>query len=347
MALGIPAIPFVTGTLPAVGGTIRACPEDFRVEEIPAYLPCGSGDHLYLKVEKRLLSTRDVATALAGAAKVPPREVGFAGQKDRDAVTVQYFSVPVTGAGGIENIDLEGARVLSRDRHTNRLKTGHVLGNRFRIVLSGVGPGALEAARDIVASINAHGIPNAFGPQRFGREGQTASDGLRLIADPRRGPGARDRYRRKLNISAAQALLYNHYLAERAGDDLLRVMLAGDVAKKTETGGMFVVDDVSEAQARLEAREIVHAGPVFGRKTFAAGGVAAEREARVLAAYGLEPRAFQPFGKLALGTRRANLIYPEGLAVSPHPRGIELSFVLPSGAYATVVMREFVREELR
>jgi tRNA pseudouridine13 synthase len=347
------ALPFVSEGLAPTGGALRAVPEDFRVEEVAAYLPAGAGEHLFLLVEKRLRTTDEVAQALARAARVPPPEVGYAGQKDRQAVTVQWFSLPARAAeaAGLPGaFALDGVRIHEAARHGNRLKTGHLHGNRFRIVLREPLPDALPRAEAIAAVLRARGLPNAYGPQRFGRDGATARAGLALLADPRGGPGARDRYKRKLYVSAAQAWLYNRYLAERLRDGTLARVLPGDVAQRTDSGGLFVVDSddesVGAAQTRLERREIVTAGPIFGRKTYAAAGPAAEREAALLAAAGVDPTCFEAFGKLALGTRRANVVFLDDLAVAADPGGIALSFTLPAGSYATVVLREFLKAEV-
>ena len=131
-----PVLPFVSAALPAVGGTIRTELEDFRVEEIPAYDPCGEGGHLLLTIEKRGWTTDRVARELARAAGVNQKEVGYAGQKDRHAVTTQRFSVPAHCARAVEErFDLPDVRVLDVGLHTNRLRTGHLSGNRFTIVL--------------------------------------------------------------------------------------------------------------------------------------------------------------------------------------------------------------------
>lgn len=345
----LPELPFATEGIPGVGGRIRVAPEDFRVEEIPAYLPCGEGEHLFVSIEKRGVTTDGVARALARAAEVPLQEIGYAGQKDREAVTRQYVSMPARGASALERFEMAGVRVLNAKRHGNRLRTGHLLGNRFVIVLRDVSEDALERARAIALRLRLDGLPNAFGPQRFGRDGETARRGIALLARGKKGPGGRDRYQRKLFVSAAQALLYNRYLVRRAADGSMNRMMPGDVARRTDSGGLFVVDDVEEAQRRFDAREIVHAGPIFGRKTFRAAGEAARREEQILREADLTREAFAPFGKLALGTRRANLVFLDGLDgldVAPHEHGLELRFALPPGSYATVLLREVTKTEL-
>jgi tRNA pseudouridine13 synthase len=189
------------------------------------------------------------------------------------------------------------------------------------------------------------GFPNYYGPQRFGRDGETLQRGLELL---RQTPNVRrmSPFLRKLALSAAQSALFNHYLALRLADGLLGRVLLGDVMAKRPFGGMFVAEEIEREQARFEAGETVHAGPIFGRKTFAAAGEAAEREAAALADAGLTLAAFRGFGKLLQGTRRHNLVYPEALNASLDGAGVKLSFSLPAGSYATVLLCELMKTDI-
>jgi tRNA pseudouridine13 synthase len=126
---------------------------------------------------------------------------------------------------------------------------------------------------------------------------------------------------------------------------LFRTVLAGDVMAKWPAGGMFTAVDVPTEQARFAARELVTAGPMFGRKTFPAHGIAAEREIIVLEAAGLSTNSFEGFGKLVMGTRRHNLIYVEDLSATREPDGLRLTFSLPAGCYATVLLREVMKAD--
>src|SRR5262249_40874134 len=145
---------------------------------------------------------------------------------------------------------------------------------------------------------------------------------------------------RKLALSASQSALFNHYLGSRLTDGLLRRVLPGDVMAKIPFGGMFVAEDIEHEQARFDAREIVTAGPIFGRKTFPACGDAAARELATLQALGLTSTSFNGFGKLLQGTRRHNLVYPTDLAAAMNADGVLLTFALPAGSYATILLRE-------
>ncbi|HEY1377979.1 MAG TPA: tRNA pseudouridine(13) synthase TruD [Gemmataceae bacterium] len=336
--------PLLTPDLPGTGGRIKVQPDDFEVEEIPAYEPSGSGDHLFLWVEKRDLGAEYFARQVAHRLGVPVGEVGTAGLKDRRAVTRQWVSVPAAAEPRLPQLDGDGVRVLRVSRHGNKLRPGHLRGNRFRVLVRDVPPNAAELAAPVLDRIRRGGLPNFYGPQRFGRDGETARLGMALLRGER--AGGRNPFLRKLALSAAQSVLFNDCLARRLTDGLLRTVLAGDVMAKWPAGGMFVARDVAAEQARFDARETVHAGPMFGRKTFAAEAVAAEREAAVLRDAGLSAASFAGFGKLLQGTRRHNLVYVDDLAAAQEPDGLRLTFTLPAGSYATVLLREVTKREV-
>jgi tRNA pseudouridine13 synthase len=338
------APPLLTSDLPGIGGRIKVGPEDFEVEELPAYEPSGAGDHLFLWVEKRDMGAEFFARQVAKRLGIGPGDVGTAGLKDRRAVTRQWVSVPAAVEPRLADLDGDGIRVLRVSRHGNKLRPGHLRGNRFRILVRGVMANAAELAMPILDRVRRDGLPNFYGPQRFGRDGETARLGMDLLHGGR--SGGRNPFLRKLALSAAQSVLFNDYLARRLTDGLLRNVLSGDVMAKWPAGGMFVARDAAAEQARFDARETVHAGPMFGKKTFAADGVAAEREAAVLRGAGLTAESFAGFGKLLMGTRRHNIVYVDGLAAEPEPNGLRLTFALAAGSYATVLLRELMKVEV-
>lgn len=347
-------LPFLTAELPGIGGRIKQAPEDFEVEEIPAYEPSGSGGFLYLWIEKRDMGAEYFIRQVARRLGLPNAEVGTAGLKDRRAVTRQMVSVPEQAAERVGELDGDGIRVLAVHRHSNKLRPGHLHGNRFRIVIRDVAAEAGERVAAIVARIRQEGLPNFYGSQRFGRDGETFHMGEILLSGGREpAAGAPEGSRRlprspflkKLALSSVQSALFNHYLVRRMSDGLMRRVLVGDVMAKWPFGGMFVAEDVSTEQARFEARETVPAGPIFGKKTFAARGEAAEREAIILADGGLSPASFGRFGKLVMGTRRHNLVYVDDLAAALTPSSVELTFTLPAGSYATGLVREFTKND--
>jgi tRNA pseudouridine13 synthase len=347
-------LPLVTADLPGIGGRIKMRPQDFEVEEIPAYQPSGSGDHLYLWVEKVGMGAEYFTGQVAQRLGIARGQVGMAGLKDRHAVTRQMISVPGDVEERLDALEGDGIRLLNVSRHTNKLRPGHLHGNRFRICIREIDPAvrAEERLPPLLDRLRQLGLANYYGPQRFGRDQESWQLGLALLrGEPPplpalgRRPNLRSPFLRKFVLSAAQAGLFNSYLASRIHDDLFRRVLAGDVMSKWPQGGLFVVTDPLREQQRFDARETVTTGPIFGRKTFPAAGEAAEREAAVLTAFGLTARAFAGFGKLVQGTRRHNLVYTDDLAAEFVPEGVWLTFTLPAGSYATVLLREVMKDQ--
>jgi tRNA pseudouridine13 synthase len=326
---------------------LRVEPEDFFVEEVPAYEPTGSGEHLFLWLEKRNLSADRLIRHVARCLDLPSREVGCAGLKDTRAVTRQYLSVPASCEPKLTGIDSDRVQLLAARHHGNKLRTGHLRGNRFEIRIREPEAGALERARAILAILHQKGVPNYFGPQRFGRDGETGAIGMALLRGERHPAFARvDRGRRgflrRLGLSAAQSLLFNECLARRLRDGLLHQLLAGDVCQVCASHGPFLVEDVAREQARFDAREIVPAGPLFGPRMRAAQGEVAQREEEVVREAGLDTTQFAGHGKLLRGARRAYLTWPE-LEVAPEGEDLRVRFTLDRGSYATVVLDEITK----
>jgi tRNA pseudouridine13 synthase len=338
--------PLATADLPGIGGRIKTQPEDFEVEEIPAYQPSGEGDHLYLWIEKRGLGAEFFVRQVARRLNIAVSEVGTAGLKDRHAVTRQMVSVPAHVEERLNQLDGDGIRVLQVNRHGNKIKPGHLHGNRFDILVRDVVTDASERLPPLLEHIRRDGLANFYGEQRFGREGETVRLGLALLRqEPPPGAikmNARNPFLRKLALSAAQSALFNHCLAARMKDGLLLRVLPGDVMARWPFGGMFVAEDVAREQERLDGREIVPAGPMFGRKMFRSSAEAAQREEQVLHDAGLTTQAFTLFGKLLAGTRRHNIVYVDDLTANVESEGVRLSFTLPAGSYATVLLREIM-----
>ncbi len=342
-------LPYLTSDLPGIGGVLRSADEDFVVDEEPAYLPSGAGDHVFVRIEKRGLTTPQAVRAIAGALGVPDRDVGVAGMKDRRAVTTQWLSLPppVTPEAA-RALELADVRILEAARHPHKLRTGHVRANRFRLRVRGLpdgaAPGLAARARAILDRLaEPPGAPNWYGEQRFGRDGDNAARGRELVAGARR-PG-RDRRMDRLMVSALQSELFNAWLAARVADGLYRRALAGDVLHK-RGGGLFDCTEPEVDEARLLAGEVVATGPMFGDRMRqpGAGTPAAEREAAILDAAGLPRDGFARVRALAEGTRRDAAVPLGEPAVAAADDGtLEVAFTLPGGAYATVVMREVMK----
>jgi tRNA pseudouridine13 synthase len=336
--------PYLTAALKGSGGVLKHAPEDFEVEEVPAYLPSGEGEHLFLWIEKRDTTSEQVARALARHLGLDEREVGCAGLKDRRAVTRQFFSVP---ARGVDVASLEGAlgpnvRVLRAERHGNKLRTGHLRGNRFRLRLREVTD--VAAARASFELLVHEGVPNYFGDQRFGKAFDNAALGKALLKGERL-PRRPSRFERRLYLSALQSLLFNRLLAERVAEGSLGRALAGDVLRKEATGGLFVCEDPAVDSPRVEAFEVSPAGPMFGPKMVASRGAVADRELAALAAEGLTHQAFERGGDETAGARRAYRFRLEAPTFEAEGESLVLGFTLPSGSYATVVLREVTKTD--
>lgn len=333
--------PLLTADLPGCGGAIRAKNEDFEVDEVPSYEPCGEGEHLFLWVEKRGMAPEFFARTIAQRLGISPAAVGTAGLKDRHAITRQWVSVPHDAEPRLAKLDSDDLRVLRTGRHTNKLKPGHLRGNRFNILIRNPNPDAKDSTNAILDRIRTLGLPNFYGPQRFGRDGSTLDLGWQCLA----GKASR-RIRPflfRFALSSVQSFLFNDVLARRLWDGLYRKVIPGDVMAKWPAGGMFTTQDPAAEQLRFDAKEIVTAGPMFGKKTFPAEGVAAAREAAVLSDNGLSIESFGGFGKLALGTRRHNLVYLDDLVADWGAEGLRLTFTLPAGSYATVLLQEVMK----
>lgn len=341
-------IPWITADLPGSGGVLRPEPEDFVVDEVLPYPLSGEGDHLFIRFEKVGLNTPEAVTRIVTAAglaegrRLPP-EVGYAGLKDRHARTRQWMSIPWPGRSAPPDLALaegEQLRILETQRHPHKLRRGHQAGNRFEIVLREVPEGGLNRARDVLERLRATGVPHAFGPQRFGRDGDNDQVALAFVRGQAKAP--RDRHLRDLLLSALQSRVFNQVLATRIERGLFTRALEGDVMTKHATGGMFTTTDVAADQPRVEALEISPTGPLPGKKMRAPAAEAAALEAEIIDGLGLSP---QDVARLGPGTRRG-LRYPLDPSVcltGPAPDTLMLEVFLPSGAYATVLLDELVK----
>lgn len=335
-------VPLLTPELPGTGGSTRIVPEDFAVEELPLYPASGTGEHLYLTVEKVGRTTPEVARELARALGARERDVGTAGLKDKRAVTVQRFSVQ-SKAPPEEALRISGPgyRVLAAGRHQNKLRPGHLAGNRFRVAVRGCGPQALERAQAVCERLKQIGAANLFGPQRFGKTGDNAGLGRRILL---REAQVRDRFLRRMALSALQSELFNRCLSHRIADGLFATAIEGDVLRKRDSGGLFVCEDPAADAPRVAALEVDPAGPLPGHSLYAARGAALAREEQVLAEAQVDPRWFAAGGAEMQGARRPYRIPVGELSVEAlGPSGIALRFALPRGSYALAVLREAIK----
>jgi len=315
----------------------KLSPEDFVVDEIPLYEPEGEGPHTFVRIEKRNRTTEQVVAELARVFEVSKRDIGYAGRKDRVALTRQWFSIPDLEPERARAADLSDARVLEAMRHRNKLRVGHLRGNRFAICVRDLSPQNLVEANKAIERIAAEGLPNRFGAQRFGREGDNAERGRDLLLGKLR---VRDRREARFLVSALQAKVFNCVLAERPLP--LAEFEIGDVATKHASGGLFHVEDVAQENLRARAFEISPTGPIFGKKAKAPHGVPAARERSTLERFGVAAveSLSLPRGLPLAGTRRALRVRAEAFRHRVEACAMHLEFTLPSGSYASVLLEE-------
>lgn len=320
---------------------IKEQPEDFRVDEIPAYEPSGTGDHLFVRFEKRDRTTWDAVRAMAEALGVDPRDAGFAGMKDKRAVTTQTASFFKARPEVALKLELPGIKVLSAVPHGQKLRTGHLAGNQFRIRILDVSAIQLQELEAKARTVITDGIPNAFGPQRFGREGNNAERARSWLKGEWRGP--KDRRMRTFLFSALQAEVFNHVLEARWKDGTWNRALLGDVLKKHDTGGLFTCADQAIDGERATKGEVSPTGPIFGPKMREPEGAVRALEQSILDR-DLEGIDIEKTRSLGDGTRRSLRIFARDLEVMRGEQVHEctVQFMLPKGSFATTVLAHLV-----
>ena len=392
---------YLTADLAGTGGRIKVQLEDFVVEELPLYDPCGRGEHTYVRIEKRGLSTFEAVQAIARELHIPARDVGFAGVKDAQAIAQQTLSLMHVEPEEAEKLHIPGIEVLWVSHHRNKLRTGHLRGNRFTIRVRDAGESALPQARRILDLLLQRGVPNHYGPQRFGERANSHLLGRALLhhdpgsflaeflGDPRAEeegttrrarlcfdagdgagalqlwpPGMADEVRvlrtlietgdearavrsmprrmRRFLLSAYQSHLFNQIVAARL-DEIDRVR-EGDLAWKHDSGAVFLVEDAGREQPRAERLEISPSGPMFGYKMRMAEGEPGRLEREVLEGEELSLEDFRLRGGLRAEGARRPLRVPLDEVELWYDEGLMLRFDLPSGSYATNVLREIMKE---
>jgi len=334
--------PFWSRDLPATGGAIGPELEDFVVDEIPAYTPSGAGDHWYVRVEKRGMNTRDAALAIARAARTPERDIGYAGMKDRHGITTQWLSVPARAPAPETWTLPPDLKLVEVSRHGNKLRTGHLRGNRFTVGLTGVVENAEAHARAILERLDERGHVNYFGAQRFGRDGRNLADALAWLSGTAPLPRGRERFLAKLYASALQSEVFNRYATRRVGRGL-DALLAGEVVRLANAGASFVVEDPVRELSRLRERDLCLTGPMPGPKMREAAADARALEHEVLTELGVSEAALRELGRHAPGTRRDLVVRPDNVEVNTEGQRLWLRFSLPAGSYATMLVRELTR----
>lgn len=320
---------------PPLKGALRVEPADFRVDEVMGFAPTGSGEHFFVHIEKVGANTDWVGKQLAAFAGVSPMAVSWSGMKDRHAITRQWFSVQVPGKVDPDwsALAIDGVTVLEASRHNRKLKRGAHKSNRFTIRLRNIS-GDRDAADAMISTIKAQGVPNYFGEQRFGRNGDNLDLARSLFAGKRL-----PREQRSYALSSARSFLFNQLVAARVRDGHWNRALEGEVFMLAGSHSVFGPEPLTEALIeRVEKLDIHPTGALWGAGELRSSDVVAELEAAIAASH----------ATLADGLvrnqldqqRRALRLLPADLQARWDEDALVLDFSLESGAFATVVIRE-------
>ncbi|MDN6296667.1 MAG: tRNA pseudouridine(13) synthase TruD [Halomonas sp.] len=324
-------------------GDYRAVPEDFLVDEVLDFAPEGHGEHLWLRIEKRRQTTLDVVNMLARLCAVTPRDIGYSGMKDRVAVTRQWLSVHLPGRDAPEQLEERlaalGTTVLERARHPRKLKRGVHRANRFSLRISGE---AVKADDFAVRwqTLCASGVPNYFGPQRFGAGGRNLARVQALFA---RGWRKRDD-RQGMLLSSARSFLFNELLNARLQAGCWATPLDGDTLMLEGTQSIFSAEHADDKLRRRAAELDVHpAGLLWGTGApvdVESGAPAQRFEAQLQDQHPALCAGIEQAG--ASCSRRALRLRLGDPAFVALGEGVRLTFSLPKGSFATAVLRELI-----
>lgn len=324
------------GETPQCSGIIRERPKDFFVDENLGFEPDGVGEHLLVQIEKTGANTAWVASRLAEYAGVSSREVSYAGRKDRHAVARQWFSLWLPGRSDPvwDDCEIEGVQFLRSLRHGRKLRRGALVGNRFAIVVREL-TGDLGGLESRLGAIGRTGVPNYFGPQRFGRAGANIDLARRWFSGAIRLKGNK----RSMALSAARSELFNAVLARRISDGTWLQCLKGEALNPQGRGGFFICDEPDEQIVQRIASGQLHiTGPLWGSGELIVRDEVAALESAVAAEH----------AELAAGLtttrldhdRRALRVMPGDLSWQLSDNALTLNFSLPKGAFATSVLSE-------
>ncbi len=340
----------------------KQSPRDFVVEEIPLYEFAGEGEHLILFVRKKSLTTPEMIGHIARYLGIKNKEIGYAGLKDKHAMTKQYISLHRKYEEAMDSFCHDGIKILSKTYHTNKIRIGHLKGNRFYIKLKKVNPTSATKIDEALKNIDKNGIPNFFGYQRFGNDGNNHILGEKVAKGEARERNPRVK---KLLINAYQSHLFNLWLSRRLeinslvssfevaeletllnfpNDEIKKLktqthpfkLLSGDVMEHYPHGRLFDFEGSAEDLQRFNAREITVTGLLVGKKVRHA-----TQNAFVI------EKEFDDIIDVD-GARRYAWIYPteiEGRFNSVEAQ-YELNFTLPKGSYATVLIEEIAKRKI-
>ncbi|MDD1782950.1 tRNA pseudouridine(13) synthase TruD [Enterovibrio sp. ZSDZ35] len=326
---------------PTATGKLKVKPEHFFVSETLDFTPAGHGEHFLVRIRKIGENTKYVANELAKACGVKSRDVSWAGLKDRHAVTEQWFSVHLPGQPDPDLSEFvaehEGVdAILETARHDKKMRPGDLIGNHFKLVITDFdGDDAIEAR---LADIREKGVPNYFGSQRFGRNGNNVTSARDWGQDKFR---VRDKSKRSFYLSAARSFLFNQVLSERIGKDLCHSVMLGDllINANEET---ILVEDIDSAIEKLIAGDWQISGPMTGDNALPTQQDAQAFEQAIV---DTEPHLLAVIRSNRMRhERRPLLLSPENMVWVREGDMLTIEFSLPAGCFATAVMREIIEE---
>jgi len=323
---------------PPGGGLIRQSPEDFKVEEVLPFTPSGEGEHLFLFIEKRGENTDYVARQLAKFAGVLARDVGYAGLKDRQAVTRQWFSIWLPGKPmpDWQHWDQENISLIDITRHHKKLKRGVLTGNKFSLMIR-QWDGDVKHTEHVLNTIAVGGIANYYGAQRFGHQGKNIEKALSLFQGQ-----TFKRNQRSLYLSAARSFIFNCILARRIELENWNQVVAGDVLQFEGSNSFFRTDVVdSVLTARVSALELHPTGCLWGLGNVPEHGDAWHIEQTILTQYS-ELRDGLEAMDLKIGRRALRVVVDNLTWAFTDVQTLRLSFFLPAGSYATALLKEII-----
>lgn len=328
---------------PTVKGAIKTTPDDFIVQEILSFEPSGSGEHAFVYVEKWGENTDFIARQLARFTQTKSRDIGFAGLKDRHGRTSQWFSIHLPGREDPDWNEFQGEqfKALTSTRNDRKLRRGAIKVNQFTLTLRDLDQTA-SSLLSRLAAIQQKGVPNYFGPQRFGRDGNNVEQALELIRNPARriNPNLRG-----ILLSAARSEIFNQILSERVRLGNWDQSIPGDVYMFCDSKSHFEADaDAEDIKERIQQKIIHPSGPLVGENPSGARAEAAEIENRILGNF-IELREGLRAEKLDSLRRPYRLIPGCLTSTIPDDRSLTIQFTLPAGAYATTVLRELIAFE--
>ena len=321
-----------------ISGVIRSYPEDFIVDEIQSFTPTGEGEHVWLHIKKTGENTDWVAGLLAKIANVPRKDVSFAGMKDRNAVTTQWFSVQMPGreAPDWQKALPDSIQILDEKRHNRKLRRGTLNGNHFQITIRNF-EGIEEELSQSIEKIRQHGIPNYFGEQRFGHNGLNVQKAEQWFKGEFK---VKSRPKRSIYLSAARSWIFNHVLSERVKNGTWNKAIDGDVFMLDGTKSCFTEPLNNEITKRVEQLDLHPTGVLWGR-----GRLSSQFEIAHL-----EKQISEKFSKLCDGLERNGLkqerkslrliVKNLNYTIDNKKKILVLKFSLPAGAYATSVLEE-------